>query len=162
MADGHIWNPNEDLINGQDFNLYLTSGKTVLAYATSCSLNVSRETTDTSSKFSCRWNAVRGGRSSYEVSADALYCSAASGISFDGLLELSNSDDTIDWYMGQESAYTVDATHACEDNPHTLDTSKAYYGGKAIVTSVSLTAGNNETATCSISLTGSGSIVKYN
>lgn len=157
-----IWNPNSDLINGDSFNLYLTSGKTVLAYATSCSLQVDRETTDTSSKFSCRWNAVRGGRSSYTVSADALYCNATSGISFDGLLELSNSDETIKWYMGPESAYTVDAEHACEDNPHTLDTGSTYYSGDAIVTSVSLEAGNNEVATCSITLTGSGAITKHN
>ena len=157
-----IWNPNSDLINGDNLNLYLTSGKTVLAYATSCSFNVSRETTDTSSKFSCRWNSVRGGRSSYEVSADSLFCNAESGISFDGLLALSNSDQTIEWYIGQESAYTVDEQHKCEDNPHTLDTTKTYYGGEAIVTSVSLTAGNNEIATCSISLTGSGAPIKYN
>jgi len=161
MAE-HIWNPNTDLINGDSLNLYLTSGKTVLAYATSCSLQVDRETTDTSSKFSCRWNAVRGGRSSYTVSADALYCNAASGISFDGLLELSNSDEAIEWYMGVESAYTVSEQNACEDNPHTLDTSKTYYHGSAIVTSVSLEAGNNEAATCSITLTGSGAIVKAN
>lgn len=162
MAESHIWNPNSDLINGDNLNLYLTSGKTVLAYATSCSLQVSRETQDTSSKFSCRWNAVKGGRSSYTVSADALYCSATSGISFDGLLELSNSDDTIEWYIGPESAYTVDSTHLCEDNPHTLDTTATYYGGSAIVTEVSLNAGSNEIASCSISLQGSGAIVKYN
>lgn len=157
MAE-HIWNANEDLINGNEFQLYLTSGKTILAYATSCSLQVSRETTSTASKFSCRWSAVRGGNSSYQVSSDALYCSAASGISFDGLLELSDSDDTIEWYMGKEATWTG----ACEDNPHTLDVSQPYYGGEAIVTSVSLEANNGEVATCSIQLEGSGPIVKYN
>lgn len=152
-----IWKAT-DLINGDNLNLYLTSGKTVLAYATSCSINVSRETQDTSSKFSCRWNAVKGGRSSYTVGADALYCNATNGISFDGLLDLSNSDEPIEWYIGQESAYTVDSTHLCEDNPHTFDPSKPYYHGTAIVNEVSLEAGNNEIATCSIQLQGSGAI----
>ena len=156
------WNINNDLIQGDDLLLYLTSGKTVVAYATSCSIQVDQETIDTSSKFSCRWNANMGGRASYTISADALYCNSTSGVSFDELLEMMVAGDNVEWYMGQESAYTVDETHKCEDNPHALDTAKPYYGGKALVTSVSLEAGNNEIATCSITLTGSEAIVKYN
>ena len=41
-----------------------------------------------------------------------------------------------------------------------LDTAKTYYNGKAVVTSCSLEAGNNEIATCSITLTGAGEIQK--
>ena len=160
MAENHLWNASEDLINGNELQLYLTSGKTVLAYATSCSLQVSRETTSTASKFSCRWSAVRGGNSSYQVSSDALFCAATSGdsISFDGLLALSNSDDTIEWYMGKEMEFTPTSAQTCDDNPHTLDTGSTYYYGEAIVTSVSLEANNGEVATCSITLEGSGPI----
>lgn len=82
------WDINNDLVNGDDLLLYLTSGKTVVAYATSCSINVEQETIDTSSKFSCRWNANMGGRASYTISADALYCDNASGLSFDDLLAM--------------------------------------------------------------------------
>ena len=152
------WDINNDLVNGDSLLLYLTSGKTVLAYATSCSIQVDQESIDTSSKFSCRWNANMGGRASYSISADALYCNNASGISFDGLLEMMVEGKNVDWYVGQEEAWTG----TCESNPHTLDTSKPYYSGKALVTSVSLEAGNNEIATCSITLTGSGEITKTN
>lgn len=149
------WNENAQLINGDNFLLYLTSGHTVVAYATSCSLQVDSETIDTSSKFSCKWASNMGGKASYTISADALYCQDVEGaISFDKLLEFMVSGEQIEWYMGEEEDYTG----SCETNPHTLDTTKTYYNGKAVVTSVSLNAGNNEIASCSISLTGAGEI----
>lgn len=149
------WNENAQLVNGDNFLLYLTSGKTVVAYATSCSLQVDSETIDTSSKFSCKWASNMGGKASYTISADALYCQdAEGGISFDTLLEYMVKGDQVEWYMGEE----MDHDGTCETNPHTLDTAKTYYNGKAVVTSVSLEAGNNEIASCSITLTGAGEI----
>ena len=150
------WNENNDLIHGDSLLLYLTSGKTVVAYATSCSLQVDSETIDTSSKFSCKWQSNMGGKASYTISADALYCSNTDGISFDKLLEYMVQGEQIEWYMGEEAAHEG----SCETNPHTLDTAKTYYNGKAVVTSGSLEAGNNEIATCSITLTGAGEIQK--
>lgn len=148
------WDVKNDLINGDDLLLYLTSGQTVVAYATSVSVQVDSETIDTSSKFSCRWASNIGGRASYTISADALYCDAAEGISFDKLLEMMVEGEPIEWYIGEEQAHTG----SCDTNPHTLDTTKRYYNGRAIVTSVSLEAGNNEIASCSISMTGEGEI----
>jgi hypothetical protein len=151
------WNENTQLVNGDNFLLYLTSGQTVVAYATSCSLQVDSETIDTSSKFSCKWASNMGGKASYTISADALYCQNVEGaISFDTLLEYMVKGEQIEWYMGEEQEHTG----SCETNPHTLDTSegKTYYNGKAVVTSVSLEAGNNEIASCSITLTGAGEI----
>ena len=158
------WNENNDLIHGDSLLLYLTSGKTVVAYATSCSLQVDAETIDTSSKFSCKWASNLGGNASYTISADALYCqNTESGVSFDTLLEYMVKGDQIEWYMGEEQGpevWNAGGTKGCDENPHALDTSKTYYSGKAIVTSVSLEAGNNEIATCSISLAGAGEIQK--
>jgi predicted secreted protein len=149
------WNENNQLVNGDSFLLYLTSGKTVVAYATSCSVQVDSETIDTSSKFSCKWASNMGGKASYTISADALYCQNVDGaISFDTLLEYMVKGDQIEWYMGEEKAWSG----TCETNTHELDTDKTYYNGKAVVTSVSLEAGNNEIASCSITLTGAGEI----
>lgn len=161
----HKWDINKDLIQGDRLNLWLITGATeggydVLAYATSCSVQVDQETIDTSSKFSCRWNATMGGRASYTISADALYTNATGVTSFDTLIALMLDGKNVKWAIGQEAEYTVDDTHACEDNPHTLDTAKPYYTGEAIISSVSLEAGNNEIASCSISMTGSNSIVR--
>lgn len=149
------WNENAQLVNGDNLLLYLTSDKTVIAYATSCSIQVDSETIDTSSKFSCKWASNMGGKASYTISADALYCQDTEGaISFDKLLEYMVKGEQVEWYMGEEEEHTG----SCETNPHTLDTTKTYYNGKAVVTSVSLNAGNNEIASCSISLTGAGEI----
>lgn len=150
------WNENSDLIHGDNLLLYLTSGKTVVAYATSCSLQVDSETIDTSSKFSCKWQSNMGGKAGYTISADALYSSNEDGISFDDLLGFMVGGEQVEWYMGQESGWTGN----CSENPHTLDTTKTYYNGKAVVTSCSLEAGNNEIASCSITLTGAGEIEK--
>ena len=151
-----IWDENTQLVRGNEFSLYLTSGKTVIAYATSCSLQVDSETIDTSSKFSCKWASNLGGNASYTISADALYCqNIGSGVSFDTLLKYMVSGEQVSWYMGEEQAYTGST---CADNPHTLDTGSTYYNGKAVITSVSLEAGNNEIASCSITLTGAGEI----
>ena len=151
-----IWNENVDLIHGDNLLLYLTSGKTVVAYATSCSLQVNAESIDTSSKFSCKWASAMGGKANYTLSAEALYCNNASGISFDKLLEMMVAGEQVEWYMGEEQAWTG----TCADNPHVLDTTKNYYNGKAVVTSCSLQGGNNEIATCSISMAGAGPIEK--
>ena len=160
----HKWDINNDLIQGDKLNLWLVTGNTevgydVLAYATSCSVQVDQETLDASSKFSCRWTAPRGGRSSYTISADALYTNATGVTSFDTLLALMLGDKNVKWAIGQEVEYKVTDQNACEDNPHTLDTNKPYYTGEALISSVSLEAGNNEIASCSISMTGSGAIV---
>ena len=149
------WNENTQLVNGDNFLLYLTSGQTVVAYATSCSLQVDSETIDTSSKFSCKWASNMGGKASYTISADALYCQDVEGaISFDKLLEFMVKGEQIEWYMGEEKEWTG----SCETNTHELDDTKTYYNGKAVVTSVSLNAGANEIASCSINLTGAGEI----
>ena len=149
------WDENTQLVRGNEFSLYLTKGKTVIAYATSCSLQVDSETIDTSSKFSCKWASNLGGNASYTISADALYCqNIGSGVSFDTLLKYMVSGEQVSWYMGEE----VDHDGPCVDNPHTLDTGSTYYNGKAVITSVSLEAGNNEIASCSITLTGAGEI----
>ena len=150
------WNENSDLIHGDNLLLYLTSAQTVIAYATSCSLQVDAETIDTSSKFSCKWQSNMGGKAGYTISCDALYTASEDGISFDDLMAYMVSGEQIDWYMGQESAHTG----TCVTNPHTLDTGKTFFNGKAVVTSCSLEAGNNDIASCSITLTGAGEIQK--
>lgn len=163
------WNVSTDLVKGDNLLLYLVSGDTVntgsskvLAYATSCSVQIDSESIDTSSKFSCKWNSNMGGRAGYTISADALYCQASSAsgnnaVSFDVLMELMVAGNPVNWVIGQEAVFTGD----CKDNTHVLDVSKPYYYGSAAITSLSLEAGNNEIATCSISMSGNGPISKH-
>ena len=152
-------NVNTDLVKGDDLYLYIYSGgtgatPTVVAFATSCELSVDQETIDTSNKMSCRWNANLAGKSSYTISADALYTQATGAYSFDSMMAAMVSGSSLPWAIGQCQAFTG----ACEENTFSLDTTKQYYKGEGIITSLSLSAGNNEVASCSITLTGSGAI----
>ena len=160
------WSVNTDLVKGNDMWLYLvelsggtmTSGMVanakVLAYSQSCSFEINSDTLDVTTKLSCRWSAVMQGNASYTVSSDNLYClqssAAANGaMTVDDLFEAMVEGENIGWIMAQDSS----------DDCGTVggpDTTKPYYWGEAAITSLSITAGNNEICTSSITLTGSG------
>lgn len=161
------WSVNNDLVKGNDMWLYLvdlgtggtmTSGMVqdakVLAYSQSCSFEINSDTLDVTTKLSCRWSAVMQGNASYTVSSDNLYClqsaAAANGaMTVDDLFEAMVEGENIGWVMAQDSS----------DECGTVggpDTTKPYYYGEAAITSLSITAGNNEICTSSITLTGSG------
>lgn len=154
-------NVNTDLVKGDDLFLYVYSAGTgntpvVVAFATSCELSIDQETIDTSNKMSCRWNSNLAGKSSYTISADALYTQAAGAYSFDSMMAAMVAGEAIPWAVGQAVAAT--SAETCETRTFALDTAKPYYKGEGLITSLSLTAGNNEVASCSITITGSGEI----
>lgn len=160
------WSVNNDLVKGNDMWLYLidlsggtmTSGMVedakVLAYSQSCSFEINSDTLDVTTKLSCRWSAVMQGNASYTVSSDNLYClqsaaAANSAMTVDDLFEAMVEGDNIGWVMAQDSS----------DECGTVggpDTTKPYYWGEGAITSLSITAGNNEICTSSITITGSG------
>ena len=165
------WNVNTDLIKGNDLNLYLvelgensmTSGMVadakVVAYATSCSFEITSDTLDVSSKLSCRWAANMQGNASYTISSDALYClqssaSANSAYTVDDLFEAMCDGDNIGWVMAKDSS------EVCGEVAGPDTTGVCYYG-EAAITSLSISAGNNEIASSSIQLTGSGRPYRY-
>lgn len=165
------WNVNTDLIKGSDLNLYLvelgnepmTSGKVatakVIAYSTSCSFEISSDSIDVTSKLSCRWNANVQGNASYTISSDALYClqasaSANSAYTVDDLFEAMCDGDNVGWVMAKDSSDTCGVVSG-------PDTTGVCYWGEAAITSLSITGGNNEIASSSIQLTGSGRPYRY-
>lgn len=150
------WNENADLIQGQKLNLYLTSGKTVVAYGTNASLQIDSEQLDVSSKFSCKWASALGGKASYTINSDSLYSSSEDGISFDTFVEMMVRGDQVEWYLGEEQAWSG----TCATNPHTLDTTKTYFNGRGIITSTSIEAGLDEAVSCSITIAGAGPVEK--
>lgn len=161
------YNVNKDLVNGDDLFLYvyepstaitattsLTSANTnVIAFATSCSLQVDGETIDTSNKMACRWTSNLAGKNGYTVSADALYTDASGAYSFDSLLGDMVAGDAVGWAIAQCSTAAT-----CADQNFYIDNSKVVAMGEGFITSLSLNAGNNEVASCSITITGSGEI----
>ena len=145
------FNVNTDLVLGDDMYLYVTSGNTPVAFATSCSIQIDGETIDTSNKMSGRWNSNLAVKNGYTISTDALYTQATGLYSFDSLMEQMVAGGKLEWAIGK-----------CKDRTtFELDTTKAYYSGEGFVTSLSLNAGNNEVANCSITVTGSGEITVH-
>ena len=161
------WSVSNDLVKGNDMWLYLvdlgtggtmTSGMVedakVLAYSQSCSFEINSDTLDVTTKLSCRWSAVMQGNASYTVSSDNLYClqssaAANSAITVDDLFEAMVEGENLGWVMAQDSSTECGTVGG-------PDTSKPFYYGEGAITSLSITAGNNEICTSSISITGSG------
>ena len=98
------------------------------------------------------------GNASYTVNSDNLYClqssAAANGaMTVDDLFEAMVDGKNIGWVMAQDESADTDDGCGTVLGP---DTSKPFYYGEAAITSLSITAGNNEICTSSITLTGSG------
>ena len=141
---------NTQLVLGEEMYLYVTSANTPIAFATTCSVQIDGETIDTSNKMSGRWNSNLAGKNGYTISSDALFTQATGLYSFDSLMEKMIEGGKLDWVIGKAKDYKA--------GDYDLDETESHYKGVGFVTSLSLNAGNNEVANCSITITGSGAI----
>ena len=139
-----------DLVRGEEIFLYLTSGNTPLAFATTCTVQVDGETIDTSNKMSGRWNTALQGKNSYSITSDALYTRTEGHMSFDTLMGFMIDGTPVEWKVGKAKDY--------KNGNFEFDNTQPYYEGNGFVTSLSLNAGNNEVSNCSITITGNGAI----
>lgn len=142
---------NTMLVKGEEMYLYVTSENKPLAFATTCAIQIDGETIDTSNKMSGRWNSNLAGKNGYTISSDALFTQTEGLYSFDALMAKMIEGGTIEWTVGKAKDYIT--------GNYELDETKPHYKGVGFVTSLSLNAGNNEVANCSITITGSGAIV---
>ena len=134
------------LVNGTDLLLKVgdsNSNEVVVAFATSCSLEISMDEIDQTNKDSSGWKQIIGGLRSWSVSADALYQNEA---------ESSKTAFTDFWgNIENRTEVFVELTRS-----GTLTSDNKYYHGKAYVTSLSVNGGTEDQATFSVTLTGSG------
>lgn len=125
------------------------SGKDVpIAYGTSCSVEVSAETIDTTSKMSGNWKEFLTGQLSYTISSDSLTSFAEGHYSFAKLMELMVARAPVKFKLGKwtESGgeYSVEG---------------AIVEGEGVITQLSMTAGQgSEICTSSFSMTGLGEL----
>lgn len=138
------------LINGTDLLLRVGDsdpGEAILAYSTSCSLEISMDEIDQTSKDSLGWKSVIGGTRSWSVSADALYCNESqTNEDFRSLFDLLGGSTN-----GRKKIYielAVTGGNSTDNN--------VYYSGYGYVTSLSVNGGTEDQATYSVSITGSG------
>ena len=139
------------LVNGTDLVLYVGNTNAVaVAFATSCTLEVSMDEIDITNKSSGGWKQIQGGLRSWSVSAEALYQNEAESskkafVDFWGLVDTRASVDIEFAVVGASSA----------------DGNK-YYSGKAFVTSLSVNGGTEDQSTFSVTLTGTGELDEEN
>lgn len=146
------------LLNGTDLIIRMgtdSSSEVVVAYATSCSLEISMDEIDQTNKDSSGWKQIIGGTRSWSVSTEALYQNedittpAAKNTFQDFWKYLGDPTD------GRTKVYVelVVAGASSGDN-------NVFYGGDAYVTSLSVNGGTEDQSTYSVTLTGSGALAQ--
>ncbi|MCH5241794.1 MAG: phage tail protein [Muribaculaceae bacterium] len=156
-------------LNGSDLMVFVTVGGKLksIAYATSHQMNVNMNTKDTSTKDNGNgmWENAEAGLMSWDMSSNNLMSdSAENGASANDLMEIflsrtpveiafslqtNNIDYTkklADVFEAPEGGWTCDATNQ--------------YHGKALITSLNVTADNGEKATYTVSFKGCGNLQK--
>ena len=140
------------LVNGTDLLLKIgstDSNEVVVAFATSCSLEISMDEIDQTNKDSGGWKSIIGGTRSWSVSADALYQNEA---------ESSKTAFTDFWgNLDARTEVFVEFTRS-----GTLTSDNKYYHGKALVTSLSVNGGTEDQSTFSVTLTGTKVLTQAN
>ena len=129
------------LVNGTDLLLKIGTDATnevIVAYSTSCSLELSMDEIDQTNKDSGGW--LR----SWSVSSEALYQNEA----------VSSKKAFKDFWshINARTAVTIELTVANASNGD----ANVFYSGSAFVTSLSVNGGTEDQSTFSISLTGTG------
>lgn len=157
-------------LNGSDLMLFIQKDNKLqsVAYATSHSLEVSADTKDVSTKDSGagRWTNYEIGMQSWTVSSDNLMSdSAENGLSFNDLYDIFLKREAVEVAFALQSDYTdlsqkLDEEWKAPSTGWTPSTNR--YHGKAIITSISLTAANGEKASFSCSMQGCGNLMKEN
>ena len=141
-------------IKGGDLMLFL-GGKSI-AYATTHSLEITGETTDTSNKDEGGgdWASQEVSILSWTASSENLYSEEGEGDNFDDLFDLMITKTPIDAVFAKKSE------NATEVPTGGWTKSAPSYEGKVVITSLSLNAPNGEYASYTAQFQGVGKLEK--
>ena len=130
-----------------------------IAFGTSCSVEISADTIDTSNKMGGNWKNTLAGQLGWTVSCDALLSKASGHMSFETLKQIMAARRPIVVILGKV-ADTDEQFQQAAGAGYVLDENDTVYvRGSAVITQLSLNAGGgSEIASCSITLTGDGAL----
>jgi len=137
------------ILNGTDIRVY-DGANILVAYAQNGSININHSTREITNKESAGWSEQLEGLRDWSVDVDGAYAwtDAASPA-----VALTNGfEDVISTYILTRTALTVKFGNSG------AATGDALYSGSAYVTSGSVSAGTEDTATYSLSLVGTGAL----
>lgn len=142
-------------IQGGDLMLFLSG--TSIAYATSHTLEINGETTDTSNKDEGggSWASQEVSILSWQASSENLYSVDGEGDNFDDLFDLMIAKEPITAVFAKKSSSATDVP-AGGWTPETA----IKYTGQVVITSLSLNAPNGEYATYTVQFQGVGALTK--
>lgn len=145
-------NTSKPLVKGDHLMLF-DSNKQSLAYATSHSFSMSLDTEEISTKDHSAFGNVEGGKINWEISADHLFTNQDFGTLFGYMI----AKEPIMVYWGNRKTPTSSTSNL---NAWEADAtaSSFVYGGKALITSLEVSADTGAKATYSVTLTGVGEI----
>ena len=138
-----------------------------IAYATNHTLEVSMNTTDTSTKDNGNglWQNSEPGMMSWSMSTENLMSdSAQNGLSFNSLFDIMLKRQTVEVAFALQTnnidyAGKLDTVFEAPSDGWTPDTANQYHG-KCYITSLNITATNGEKATYTATFTGAGNLQK--
>lgn len=142
-----------NIIKGDDLMLFNASGKSI-AFATSHVLTITADKSDIQTKDHGIWGGSEVNKITWEITSENLYTTAA----YDELFTSMVAKTAIDVYFGSKQETDTDKTVANGDYANWTGAS-GYYG-KAFITSLTANANSGENATFSLTLSGTGKIVK--
>ena len=150
-------------ILGQNLGLFIdnqvlhgsgaTSGDTCFAFATNCSIDLSVDAIDITSKDSGSWSDSLPNRKSWTISTDCLYSEDYDAMM---LLAINRTVFTVRWCSCENTESNNTVTHVAD---HTVGSGTYnFYEGSVFIDSISSTAGTDEAANFTCSLTGKGKL----
>lgn len=143
----------EKIIKGDELMLF--NNQKSIAYATAHTLTINGNTIDISSKDHGFWGASEIGNITWEITSENLYTDKYYSEIFDAMI----SKTPLTVAFGFASDWDVNGLQN-DAEAYNLDQTKHYYSGKVFVTSLTTNANTGENATMSITLTGSGALLK--
>lgn len=141
--------------NGSDLMLFV-GGKSI-AFATTCKVTLTADTTDTSSKdVDAGWTNKKIKKLSWTASSENLASDDGEGVSYDDLFALMIAKDPVVIVFTAKTSSTDNNAPADGWVPK----ANTGYTGNALLTSLEKTAPDNDNSTFTVSLDGTGKLSK--
>lgn len=145
------YDSSKDMVVGDKLMLFVEVTKELqkevvpIAFGTSCSIDISADTIDTSNKMSGNWKEYLTGQLGYTVSSESMLSLKTGHLSFVTLKELMKKRTPIPFVIAKT-----------EESEGDFPKGEEYVKGNAIITALSMKADNGAICTSSVTLQGTG------
>ncbi|WP_288323947.1 phage tail tube protein [uncultured Phocaeicola sp.] len=145
------YDSSKDMVVGDKLMLFVEITKELqkevvpIAFGTSCGIDISADTIDTSNKMSGNWKEYLTGQLGYTVSSESMLSLKTGHLSFVTLKELMKKRTPIPFVIAKT-----------EESEGDFPKGEEYVKGNAIITALSMKADNGAICTSSVTLQGTG------